>query len=73
MKERLSSHIDAFLSMLAVEKGLSRNTLEAYSRDLNRAADFLRDRGIGAWDECQAPHLRSYFSRLRERLGGETA
>ena len=67
MKERLSSHIDAFLSMLAVEKGLSRNTLEAYSRDLNRAADFLRDRGIGAWEECRAPHLRSYFSRLRER------
>ncbi|MBI2087696.1 MAG: site-specific tyrosine recombinase XerD [Deltaproteobacteria bacterium] len=67
MKEQLSKRIDAFLAMLAAEKGLSRNTLEAYSRDLNRTADFLRGRRIAAWEEAQAHHLRSYLSWLHDR------
>lgn len=67
MKEQLSQRIDTFLAMLAVEKGLARNTLEAYSRDLNRAADFLRGRGMAAWEKAQAHHFRSYVSWLRNR------
>ncbi len=67
MKEKLSPHIDSYLDMLTVEKGLSRNTLEAYSRDLVRLAGFLRSRGIQAWEECQSVHLRSYLSSLRGR------
>ncbi len=34
MKESLSPYIDSFLTMIAVEKGLAKNTVEAYSRDL---------------------------------------
>jgi len=67
MKESLSPHIDSFLNMLTVEKGLARNTLEAYSRDLNRLADFLKRRGVKAWEESQTVHLRSYLSWLRGR------
>ncbi|MFQ5541265.1 MAG: site-specific tyrosine recombinase XerD [Candidatus Binatia bacterium] len=65
MKESLSLHIDSFLNMVAVEKGLSRNTLEAYSRDLNRLASFFHARGIKSWHEGQESHLRSYFTVLR--------
>ncbi|MGH7774563.1 MAG: site-specific integrase, partial [Candidatus Binatia bacterium] len=32
--------------MLTVEKGLARNTVEAYSRDLNRLANFLKGKGV---------------------------
>lgn len=67
MKEALSRYIDAFLNMLAVEKGLSQNTIEAYSRDLNRAATFLLGRGTQTWESCQAPELRSYLTWLRGR------
>jgi integrase/recombinase XerD len=35
--------IDAYLNHLAVEKGSSRNTLEAYSRDLHVYARFVRN------------------------------
>jgi integrase/recombinase XerD len=66
-KERLSPHIDLFLSTLAVEKGLARNTVEAYSRDLTRLAGFLIQRGVKAWDEAEALQLRSYLSWLRQR------
>lgn len=67
MKESLSPHIDSFLNMVTVERGLAWNTLEAYSRDLNRLADFLRAREIKSWEESQAVHLRSYLSWLRGR------
>lgn len=39
--------MDRFLDHLAVERGLSRNTLEAYRRDLGRYTDYLAERGIG--------------------------
>jgi integrase/recombinase XerD len=67
MKEQLSASLDSFLNMLIVEKGLARNTLEAYSRDLNRVADFLKGRGVRAWEQCEAVHMRAYVSWLRQR------
>jgi integrase/recombinase XerD len=47
MGERLvPSQVERFLDHLAVERGLSPNTLAAYRRDLRRYADFLRRRGV---------------------------
>ncbi len=66
MPESLSPAIDSFLNMLAVEKGLARNTLEAYSRDLNRLANFLAANGVKSWPEGSGSQLRTYFSSLRE-------
>jgi len=42
---QLSPLIDQFLNYLLVEKGLSKATLESYSRDLLRYADFLEQSG----------------------------
>ncbi|MBI2988817.1 MAG: site-specific tyrosine recombinase XerD [Deltaproteobacteria bacterium] len=67
MKESLDLYIDSFLNTLTVEKGLARNTLEAYSRDLSRLVNFLKGRGIRSWKESQAVHLRHYLSWLRGR------
>jgi len=41
----LTPLIDQFLNYLLVEKGLSRSTLESYSSDLLRYADFLEQNG----------------------------
>lgn len=67
MRDSLSPYVDSFLNALVVEKGLARNTVEAYSRDLGSLADFLRKRGIGAWGEAGPLELRSYAAWLRER------
>jgi integrase/recombinase XerD len=67
MKESLSPQIDSFLDAITVEKGLARNTVEAYSRDLNRLANFLKVRGVQAWEESRTAHLRSFLSALRAR------
>lgn len=68
MIESLSQPVDAFLSVLAVEKGLASNTVEAYSRDLSRLTDFLLRRGLKAWGDSRPVDLRAYLTALRGRL-----
>jgi integrase/recombinase XerD len=67
MKESLSPLIDSFLSMIAVEKGLAKNTVEAYSRDLAQFAEFLARQRVASWDAVEAIHLRSFVSSLRAK------
>ena len=38
--------LDQFLHYLIVEKGFAKNTIEAYSHDLNRFSDYLKAKGI---------------------------
>ncbi len=38
--------IEDFLAYVAVEKGLARNTLESYARDLGKYASFLKRQGV---------------------------
>ena len=40
----LRRHVRGYLSVLSVERGLSRNTIAAYRRDLSAYLDFLGDR-----------------------------
>src|SRR4051794_27914828 len=67
MKESLSPQLDSFLETLAVENGLAKNTVEAYSRDLNGLAQFLRTRGIADWSAAQEIDLRLFIGPLRKR------
>jgi integrase/recombinase XerD len=67
MKESLSPYIDSFLTMIAVEKGLAKNTVESYSRDLGRWADFLAAHKVSHWQDTEPVHLRSYVSALRRQ------
>jgi len=58
--------IDEFMNFLAVEKGASPNTIEAYSRDLLRYADFLRSRGIQTVGEANPDDVVSYLGRIQK-------
>ena len=41
----MNHYLDLFLNYLLVEKGLARNTLEAYSRDIGRYLNHLEADG----------------------------
>jgi integrase/recombinase XerD len=57
--------IDAFLEMMAAERGASRHTLDAYRRDLADFMGFLAKRGESL-HEASAEAIRGYLAALAE-------
>lgn len=63
----VSRHVESFLEMLVAERGLSGNTLDAYSRDLSGFEGFLTSRGMTV--ESAGPQaIRDYLAE-QMRLG----
>ena len=60
------SLIDRFLNYLLVEKGLSQNTLEAYSRDIIRYRNFLAENQSTAFSEQDTPLILRHLILLRK-------
>jgi len=67
MEKNLDLWIDRFLHHLAVEKGLSQNTLDAYARDLQGYAALVRGRGVSKVAEITAEHTLNYFKAMRSK------
>lgn len=61
----MDRHLDLFLSFLLVEKGLSRNTVEAYSRDVGRYLNFLEQEKRGP-DRARPIDVASFVAREKE-------
>ncbi len=58
--------LDAYLDALAAERGLARNTTDAYRRDLARLGEDLEKTGVDPL-EAGAPELQAHLRRLRRR------
>ena len=58
-------HVDVYLNFLAVEKGVSSNTLEAYSRDLNRYVEFIEHAGVKNIREISSDNVISFLGNLK--------
>jgi integrase/recombinase XerD len=63
-----ASSVDRFLDHLTVERGLARNTVDAYRRDLSRYADFLRTKGL---DDPATAGEREISAFVRELSSSE--
>jgi len=68
----MRADIGSFLNYLAVEKGFSNNTLDAYRNDLYQLADFVEEeaakRGfIPSWTSLTRQEILSYLLNLKER------
>lgn len=67
--------VESFLQHLVVEKGLSRNTMDAYRNDLSQFQEFIRSRLNGtseredAWRWVDLELLNDYIADLRGRKG----
>ena len=59
--------LDQFLNYLAIEKGLSLNTLESYSRDLNKYLDFLSGKAIKDIGDTSDVTIISFIASLKKQ------
>jgi integrase/recombinase XerD len=58
--------IDEYLNFLTVEKGVSRHTLDAYSRDLNRYLSFIQNLGMNALTDVTPDDVIAYLTRIKQ-------
>ncbi|WP_027714058.1 site-specific tyrosine recombinase XerD [Desulfuromonas sp. TF] len=62
----MEQYLDLFLNYLVVERGLSRNTLDAYGRDLSRYLDFLERERIDRFDAVTPSLVLRYLAHLKD-------
>jgi integrase/recombinase XerD len=56
--------IEAYLGFISLERGLSRNTLLGYRRDLDQAAAFLARRGVDSWRSAGGEDVAAWIHSL---------
>ena len=62
----MENEIDLFLSNLAVERGLSANTITAYSSDLVHFLSYLKESSISSWREVSRNSISGYIQSMGE-------
>ncbi|WP_285471327.1 site-specific tyrosine recombinase XerD [Actinoplanes sp. NBRC 101535] len=62
----LEPAIRAYLDHLSVERGLSRNTLASYRRDLDRYAGVLAEAGVEELGDIRSTHVTGHLAGLRD-------
>jgi len=56
--------LESFLAWLELERGLSKNTLSAYTRDLVQCVEFLAKEGVEDWTRVESAHVSAWTASL---------
>lgn len=59
-----ANDIEAYLGFISLERGLSKNTIAAYRRDLDQAAQAFAKRGAHDWREVTAAQASEWIQSL---------
>jgi integrase/recombinase XerD len=62
----MNNYLDLFLNYLLVEKGLAKNTLEAYSRDIGRYLNYLESQGHEAFNGVRPLDVAAFIASLKD-------
>ena len=70
----MHEHLDFYLNYLTVEKGLSKNTLEAYAHDLRTFIEYLEEKKkVRDFGKVERSHVLDYLVHLHEEgLSGKS-
>lgn len=59
--------ISEYIEFLEIERGLAKNTLEAYRRDIFQFFNFLSKENINEFSQIKRTHINLFFKELREK------
>ena len=65
----LQRHIDSYLRHLTIERGMAKNTLAAYSRDLRRYQEYLSALGVSEPSEITKLQVAGFGEQLVTKFG----
>ncbi len=63
----MDEHLDSFLIYLTMNRGLSKNTIESYSRDIRSLLVFLEEKGVENPAEATEAHMSDFFGNLHRK------
>ncbi len=63
----MNQTLDQFIHYLIVEKGLSKNTIEAYGHNLNRFVEYLKKKGIQDLDQVGKVDVKAFLLFLKKQ------
>ena len=69
----LERQIESYLRQLAIERGLAKNTLSAYRRDLRNYREFLTKAKVENFSEVSELHVAEYAQSLSQLRGLSSA
>jgi len=70
-RSEVSAQVERFLDHLAVERGLSDNTVQAYRRDLRRYGEFLERRGVADASDVGDEDVAAFVARVSSSTHGD--
>ncbi len=62
----MKEFIDEFMNYISVERGLAKNTLLAYRRDLNKYIEFISHKGIETAAQVNREHVSNFMFDLKK-------
>ncbi|WP_410514733.1 site-specific tyrosine recombinase XerD [Paenibacillus sp. BR2-3] len=62
----MKAYLEPFMLYLSRDKGLSRNTLESYGRDISQFLEFALERGAESPEAIKKSHVTLYLGGLRQ-------
>jgi len=62
---QIQRHVDGYLDHLLIERGLAKNSMSAYRRDLNRYVDYLNQKLVPDFSSVTANEISDFLISLR--------
>ena len=62
---QIQRHVDGYLDHLLIERGLAKNSMSAYRRDLNRYVDYLNQKLVPDFSSVTANEISDFLVSLR--------
>ena len=63
----MNEDVEEYLRFLTIERGLSKNTIESYKRDISQYLAFISESKITEWSQIDRYIVMSFLQNLKEQ------